>query len=167
MNHRYALFLAMSTAALFAAQAQAADTPAVPAVRAAAPSASADKLAKARTLIDARQWAAATDELRHVNDTASADWNNLMGYTLRKGKTPDLEGSQRYYDAALKIDPHHRNTLEYSGELSLMKNDLGQAQARLATLAAECGASCSQYTDLKAAIERYQAAGNKFVATNW
>ena len=159
------LTLAATTAALAlaAAFAQAADTqPEPPAARAPA----ADKLAQARTLIAARNWSGAVDELRRVNDTGSADWNNLMGFTLRKGKTPDLAGSEKYYDAALRIDPHHRNTLEYSGELFLMKGDLPKAQARLATLQAECG-QCEQSTQLKAAIADYQAHGNKVVSTGW
>jgi tetratricopeptide (TPR) repeat protein len=146
----------------------AADTaPTAPTPRAATPAAAADKLGTARTLIGAKQWPAAIDELRRVNDTTSADWNNLMGYTLRKGKAPDLAASEKYYDEALRIDPHHRNTLEYSGELYLMKGELDKAQARLATLSNECSANCEQYTDLKSAIERYKAAGNKFVATTW
>jgi Flp pilus assembly protein TadD len=129
--------------------------------------ASADKLGQARTLIAAGQWSAALQELRRVNDSGNADWNNLMGLTLRKGSTPDLAASEKYYDAALRIDPHHRNTLEYSGELYLMKGELPKAQARLATLSTECGASCEQYGQLKAAIERYKAAGNKYVSTGW
>lgn len=134
---------------------------------AATPAPSANRLAAARQLIDARKWDAARDELKRVDDRRSADWNNLMGYVLRKSSTPDLAASERYYDEALRIDPHHRNALEYSGELYLMKGDLPKAQARLATLATECNASCEQHADLKAAIERYQANGNKYVAKGW
>ena len=129
--------------------------------------AAADKLGQARALIAARQWAPALDELKRVNDTGNADWNNLMGFVLRKGKTPDLAGSEKYYDAALRIDPHHRNTLEYSGELYLMKGDLPKAQARLATLQADCAGQCEQFTQLKTAIDGYKANGNKYVSTGW
>jgi len=157
--------LVLSAVSLTLQAAHSADTQEPPAPRAAAPS--ADKLAPARKLIEARQWGAAIAELRRVNDTSSADWNNLMGYTLRKGATPDLAGSEKYYDAALRIDPHHRNTLEYSGELYLMKGDLPKAQTRLAALQAECGTGCSQYGDLKGAIDRYVANGNKYVSSGW
>jgi hypothetical protein len=160
--------LALSAAALLSDVAGAVDLrPAAPAARTVAPGASADKLGSARALIAAKQWPAALDELKRVNDTGSADWNILMGYTLRKNKTPDLAESERHYDEALRIDPHHRNALEYSGELYLMKGSLDMAQARLAALSAECAASCEQYTALASAIERYKTAGNKFVATNW
>ena len=163
---KFALILALSAASFATQVAQAADTKEEPpAPRAAAPA--ADKLGPARKLIDARQWAAAIDELKRVDDRSSADWNNLMGYTARKTAVPDLAASERYYDAALHIDPHHRNTLEYSGELYLMKGELPKAQSRLAALQAECGTGCSQYADLKGAIERYQANGNKYVASGW
>ena len=161
-GHTFALTLAAAALAPSFALASD-DAPAAPPAHAAA----ADKLGQARALIAARQWSGALDELRRVNDTGSADWNNLMGFVLRKGKTPDLAASEKYYDAALRIDPHHRNTLEYSGELYLMKGDLAKAQARLATLSTECGASCEQTGELKAAIDRYKAAGNKYVSTGW
>jgi opacity protein-like surface antigen len=165
MHARSLLALAFAFAAAAATPVAHAsdDAPAPP--KAAAPA--ADKLGQARSLIAARQWAPALDELKRVDDTGSADWNNLMGFVLRKGKTPDLAGSEKYYDAALRIDPHHRNTLEYSGELYLMKGDLGKAQARLATLSTDCAAKCEQYTQLKTAIDSYKANGNKYVATGW
>jgi len=140
----------------------AADTP-EPAPKAAA----ADKLAGARKQIAAKQWPAAIDELKKVNDTGSADWNNLMGYSLRKAKTPDLAGSEKFYNDALRIDPKHKGTLEYSGELALMKGDLPTAEQRLASLNKVCGAGCDETVELKKAIERYKAAGNKFVAGSW
>jgi len=168
MNARHTLALLAATCALAAiapAAALAADSPSpapAPAAKAAA-----DKLGQARALIADRQWGPALDELHRVNDAGSADWNNLMGFVLRKGKTPDLAGSEKYYDAALKIDPHHRNTLEYSGELYLMKGDLTKAQSRLASLQSECGGKCEQYAELKTAIADYQANGNKYVSKGW
>ncbi len=140
-----------------AATAFAADTPSAPAI----PAAPADPLAAARAQIAAKRWDSAIDELKRVNAIQSADWNNLMGYSQRKSKTPDLAASERYYDAALQIDPKHRGTLEYSGELYLMKGDLPRAEQRLASLEQVCGTRCTEYGDLKQAIERYKASGNK------
>ena len=169
MKAQTVCLLALFAAALVANVARAHDTApgAPPAPAAPAADKAADKLASARSFIAAKQWPAALDELKRVNDTGSANWNNLMGYALRKGKTPDLAASEKYYDEALRIDPHHRDALEYSGELYLMKGELEKAQARLATLSAECAANCEQYVELKSAIGRYQAAGNKFVTTGW
>jgi Flp pilus assembly protein TadD len=123
-----------------------------------------DKLAPARAQIAAKQWRLAIDELKKINDTGSADWNNLMGYSLRKAKTPDYEGAEKFYNEALRIDPKHRGALEYSGELYLIKGDLATAEERLATLDKVCRLPCDEYTDLKKAVARYKAAGNKYVA---
>ena len=157
---RCLIALAASLALLTALPAPAADTAPSP-----APAAPKDPLAGARAQIAAKRWPAAIDELKKVNASGSADWNNLMGYALRKQATPDLEGSERFYDAALRIDPKHRGTLEYSGELYLMKGDLPKAEQRLATLEQVCGASCEEYGDLKKAIAAYKANGNKVVST--
>jgi Flp pilus assembly protein TadD len=130
-----------------------------------APAAEKDALAGAREQIAAKRWPAAIAELKKVNNTGSADWNNLMGYSMRKQTPPDLDASERYYNEALRIDPRHKGTLEYSGELYLMKGDLAKAEQRLATLDKLCTLSCEEYTDLKKAIAAYKANGNKVVST--
>jgi Flp pilus assembly protein TadD len=119
--------------------------------------AAADALAPAREAIQAKRWAEAISALRRVNDPSSADWNNLMGFALRKSTPPDLAAAERYYDAALRIDPMHRGALEYSGELYLMKNDLPRAQARLAQLHKACPQGCEPLEDLKADIAAFKA----------
>jgi HAMP domain-containing protein len=123
-----------------------------------------DGLATARSHIAAGQWSAAIDELKKVNETGSADWNNLMGYAHRKAGTPDFVAAERYYDAALRIEPKHRGALEYSGELYLMTNNLTRAEQRLAALDKACFLPCEEFTLLKQAVERYKANGNKYVA---
>ena len=145
---------------------------AIPAARAAdtmpspEPTAPKDPLAAAREQIVGKRWPAAISELKRLNATASADWNNLMGYALRKQTSPDLEASERFYNEALRIDPRHRGALEYSGELYLRKGDLAKAEQRLATLEKVCSASCEEYADLKKSIAAYKGNGNRFVATD-
>lgn len=151
MKHR---ILTLALLAAFGA-AQAADTP----EPAPAATRRADPLAGARAQIQAQRWDAALAELRKLNSTGSADWNNLMGYALRKQAKPDLDGAQRHYDAALKIDPNHLGALEYSGELALMKGDLPTAEARLAALSKVCSSPCEPLDDLKKAVARYKAGG--------
>jgi len=146
-----ALLLAMS-------QSFAADT-------LSGPAPAPDKLAAVRTQIAAKNWPAAIDELKRVNDTGDADWNNLMGYSLRKGPTPDFAGAEKFYDEALRIDPRHRGALEYSGELYLMTGDLAKAERRLATLDKVCRFGCEEFSDLKKAIAQYKANGNKASST--
>ena len=123
-----------------------------------------DKLTPARTQIEQKNWAAAIDELKKVNDPASADWNNLMGYSLRKADAANAAEAEKFYNEALRIDPKHRGALEYSGELYLMTGDLPMAEQRLAALDKACFLPCEEYTDLKKAVARYKANGNKYVA---
>ena len=113
----------------------------------------------------AAQFFSAIDELKKVDDPASADWNNLMGYSLRKADpAANAEAAEKFYDAALRIEPRHRGALEYSGELYLMTGNLAKAEERLATLDKACFLPCEEYSDLKKAVARYNAAGNKYVA---
>ena len=155
-SRRTLVFAAGLALALSLVAARAADTaPAKP-----------DSLSNARALIQQKKWDAAVDELKRVNETGSADWNNLMGYTLRKGATPDYASAEKFYDEALRIDPKHRGALEYSGQLYLMTDRLDKAEQRLAALDKLCMLPCEEYTDLKKAVARYKANGNKYVAAS-
>ena len=148
-----ALLAATAATAVLAADDYSA-APASPAKKTEAP---ADPLASARALIQQERWRDAIIELKRVNQTQSADWNNLMGYSHRKAKTPDYAAAQQYYDVALRIDPQHRGALEYSGELALMKNELPAAQSKLASLDKVCGKSCPEFVQLKTAIASYES----------
>lgn len=125
------------------------------------PSAPADPLNGAREHIAAGRWVAAIEELERVDSRDSADWHNLMGYSYRKAKRPDLAAAERHYDEALRIDPKHRGALEYSGELYLTRGDLARAEQRLATLDKVCTFSCAEYRDLKKAVAAYKAEGKR------
>ena len=127
-------------------------------------SAAPDKLSAARARIAEKKWTAAVDELKKVNDPSSADWNNLMGYSLRQADPAHYQSAERFYNDALSIDPKHRGALEYSGELYLMNGNLPMAEDRLAKLDKACFLPCEEHRDLKAAVARYKAAGNKYVA---
>lgn len=142
---------------LMAGLSRAADTPAV--------EPAADKLSQARSHIQAKRWSAAIEELKRVNASASADWNNLMGYSHRKARKPDHAAAERYYNEALRIDPQHRGALEYSGELYLTLGDLAKAEARLAALSRVCAQPCAEQATLQQAIAAYKANGNKPVQT--
>jgi tetratricopeptide (TPR) repeat protein len=124
---------------------------------------SAIRLASARAMIEAKDWKGAIAELQGVNAPNDADWNNLMGFSLRKSKTPDYAAAERYYDTALHIEPSHRGALSYSGELYLALDNLPKAEQRLTTLKLVCNGACPEQDRLSQAIERYKAAGNKYV----
>lgn len=169
MTATHPLMTLVAFCALVHLAARAADTtpeppqppkPATAAAAATAPGygtlAPTHPLAPAQTLVRAGRWGRALESLRSVNATDDADWNNLMGYVLRKQATPDLDGAQRHYDAALRIAPSHLDALEYSGELALMKKDLPTAEARLATLQQLCASGCEPLTMLRDAVARYK-----------
>jgi tetratricopeptide (TPR) repeat protein len=156
MKFAIARILGACALTLAVGHGMAADTDPVPAT--------VDKLSAARGRIAERQWAAAISELKSVNDTGSAEWNNLMGYSLRKSATPDYAAAEKFYDEALRINPRHRGALEYSGELYLITGNLQKAEQRLNALDKACLLGCPEYKDLKQAIERYKAAGNRYVA---
>ncbi len=58
----------------------------------------------------------------------------------------------------------YRAALDYSGERYLMTGNLPKAEQRLGTLDKVCTFTCEEYTDLKKAVARYEANGNKYVA---
>lgn len=113
-------------------------------------------LTDTRASIKSNNYEQALKQLQSANEVNSADWNNLMGFSLRKKQPPDLVLSEKYYQAALKIDPSHRSALEYYGELLLMKKDLPGAEAMLARLDKACRFGCEEYSDLKESIAKYQ-----------
>jgi Tfp pilus assembly protein PilF len=146
---------ALSTGVAIAADSAPSPSPAQPAA--------VDKLGKARELIASKQWQAAIAELKQVNASGDASWNNLMGYSYRKAKNPDLAAADKYYAAALAIDAKHAPTLEYQGELRLQQGDLAGAEKNLAALDRGLFKS-AEYKELKASIEQYKASGNKYVS---
>ena len=114
-------------------------------------------LTEAKASIKSEKYDQAAKQLQAANETNSADWNNLLAYSLRKKQPPDLVGAEKYYQASLKIDPKHRGALEYYGELKLMNNDLPGAEALLARLDKICTFGCEEYSDLKSAIKKYKS----------
>jgi Flp pilus assembly protein TadD len=94
---------------------------------------------------------------QNTDQQSSADWNNLMGYSLRKKNPPALTESEKFYQTALQIDPKHRGALEYYGELLLLKNDLPGAESLLKQLDKVCTFGCEEYKDLKKSIQTYKS----------
>ncbi|MFZ2650001.1 MAG: tetratricopeptide repeat protein [Burkholderiaceae bacterium] len=156
MQHRTGRVLSAVLSMALCGPAAAADTPEV------APA--TDALTPARAQIAAKNWAGAIDELKRASAPGNADWNNLMGYSLRKANPPDYGAAEKFYNEALRISPKHRGALEYSGELYLMLGDLPRAEQRLGALDKACFLPCEEYSDLKKAVARFKAAGNKYVA---
>ena len=149
--------------ALLAAMALTLAAPAALAADNTPSAAATDSLATVRNLISEKKWQDAIGELKRVNETRNADWNNLMGYSLRKAQTPDLDAAERHYAEALRINPKHRGALEYSGELYLIKGDLAKAEQRLSALDKACFLPCEEHADLKKAVQAFKSNGNRYV----
>jgi len=114
-------------------------------------------LIEARLNIKSGRYEQAIQTLQASNQTTSAEWNNLMGFSLRQKQPPDLIAAQNFYEAALLIDPNHKGTLEYYGMLKLINNDLPGAELLLARLNKACFFWCEEYSDLKEAIKIYKS----------
>ena len=87
-------------------------------------------------------------------DARNADAYNLLGFSTRKAG--DVAGAIPIYQKALALDPKHRGAHEYIGEAYLQLDDPAKAKQHLATLNSLCFLPCSEYTDLKKAVETYE-----------
>ena len=90
-------------------------------------------------------------------DASNADAFNWLGYATRRNGNP--AASLPFYEKALAIDPKHRGAHEYIGEAYLMLGNVDKAKEHLARLNSLCFMPCSEYSDLKKAVERYVKTG--------
>jgi tetratricopeptide (TPR) repeat protein len=111
--------------------------------------------------IKASEYAKAIPLLEGVvsRDGKNADAYNWLAYATRKTGNP--AGSLPIYQKALAIDPKHRGAHEYIGEAHLMLDNLPKAKEHLRALDSLCTFSCSEYRDLKRAVEAYETSGGK------
>jgi len=110
------------------------------------------ELKSAHELIEKEQYERAIRKLETAvdSDPNNADAWNLLGYASRK--KGDLKRSAEAYGTALRLDPDHKDALEYQGELFLMLGDKAAAESNLAKLNALCPEGCEQVEELVAAI---------------
>jgi len=115
----------------------------------------------AEKAIDRGNFAAAIPLLEAVvaRDDTNADAYNYLAYAVRKNGDPAR--AIPIYKKALAIDPRHRGAHEYIGEAYLALDDVANARLHLAALDKLCFFPCSQYRDLKKAVEAYEKSGGK------
>jgi tetratricopeptide (TPR) repeat protein len=111
--------------------------------------------------IDARQYAAAIPLLQQAitRDGTNADAHNWLAYAVRRNGDPAR--AIPIYEKALALDPKHRGAHEYIGEAYLTLDNLPKAKEHLARLDKLCFFPCSQYRDLKKAVEAYESSGGR------
>jgi Flp pilus assembly protein TadD len=145
--------LALLAGLVFSPVLRAADSPSP------APSRPEDPdLANGRKAVDAHNWKAAIDSFNRAaaRDPKNADVQNLLGYSWRK--SGNLDQAFKYYNEALRLDPDHKGAHEYIGEAYLMVNNLPKAEEHLARLNKLCFLPCSEYSELKKAVDKYKSA---------
>ena len=91
----------------------------------------------------------------HEEEPDDADVLNLLGYGYRK--VGNYNQARGYYLQALAVDPEHRGANAYIGELYLETGQLTKAEERLAVLDKDCWLGCSEYSELKEAIAKYES----------
>jgi tetratricopeptide (TPR) repeat protein len=157
----FALALSASMAIALPTPGFTADTPSSrPAARAEDPD-----YAAAVKEIKASRFTAAIPLLERVvaRDAGNADAYNWLGYATRRNGDPAR--AVPLYEKALAIDPKHRGAHEYIGEAYLLLDDLPKARVHLARLDSLCFFPCSEYRDLKKAVEAYEKSGGKVKPT--
>lgn len=89
-------------------------------------------------------------------ESTNANAFNYLAYAVRKNGDPAK--SIPIYERALALDPKHRGAHEYIGEAYLALNDLPKAKEHLAKLDKLCFFPCSEYSDLKKAVQAYESS---------
>lgn len=109
--------------------------------------------------IKANRFAEAIPMLQRVvdRDNQNADAYNWLAYATRRNGDP--AAALPLYEKALAINPNHRGAHEYMGEAYLMLGNLAKAREHLARLDSLCVLGCSEYRDLKRAVEQYEKTG--------
>ena len=109
--------------------------------------------------IKAERFAEAIPALQRVvgRDPGNADAFNWLAYATRRNGDP--AAAIPIYQKALAIDPKHRGAHEYIGEAYLILGNVAKAREHLARLDSLCFLPCSEYSDLKEAVEKYEKTG--------
>ena len=96
-------------------------------------------------------YAAGIDKLKSLGKDDHPEVANLIGYSSRKlGR---YEDSKPGYERALAADPNHSRTWSYYGMWHAEQGNLLKAREHLTKVAALCGTTCRDYTELKGVIE--------------
>ena len=106
---------------------------------------------------DARDYAAAIDQLKALGRDDDARVANLIGYSYRK--LGDYRLSQVWYERALKADPNHVKTWQYYGLWQVEQGNRDQALYHLAKIAQLAGTNSEEYRSLAAALEQPPGTG--------
>jgi tetratricopeptide (TPR) repeat protein len=88
------------------------------------------------------------------NSKIDPDIYNYLGFSYRKMGNMKLASFN--YEKALNIDPKHKGTLEYQGEMFITLGQLDKAKANLKKLSSVCFLGCDEEKKLKNSIIKSQ-----------
>ena len=111
--------------------------------------------AEAKTLVKSKKFDKAVvmleELLKDSKNSSNPDILNDYAYSLRNLKQYDK--AEKFYLAALKINPKHAGANEYLGELYLQTKRPEQAKKILEILK---NCNCEEYKELKEQVEKYK-----------
>ena len=116
-------------------------------------------MAKVEKALGQQRYERALDLLESIRtkNPNDADAWNLTGFASRKlGRVAD---AHQAYARALEIDPAHKRTHEYLGELYLQTGDLAGAERQREILEGLCTVPCEELPMLEKAIANHHARG--------
>ncbi|MBO6948642.1 MAG: tetratricopeptide repeat protein [Rhodospirillales bacterium] len=113
----------------------------------------ASEIQQSRALLKEGNHAKAEGLLRKAvaDDPENADAWNLLGYANRM--QGNLDEAEKFYTTALDLEPKHLGAMQYMGMLYVKTGRVDEAKKLLARIDDACFFSCSEYDDLKRAIE--------------
>jgi tetratricopeptide (TPR) repeat protein len=79
---------------------------------------------------------------------------SYLGFTHHE--SGNLRSAQKYFGIALEIDPNQIHALRWGGAVDLAGQDLESAKIKLQRLSRVCGPSCSEYEDLRSAVQSFK-----------
>ena len=116
-------------------------------------------VAVGRQAIEVKDFKSAVENLTKAvqQNPRDADAHTMLGHSYRK--LGNFDKSMEHYQMALKINPNDRDAHEYLGELYLQLNQAANAEMELQALKKACPffGKCTEYEDLKKAINNYRA----------
>lgn len=92
----------------------------------------------------------------HAVNGGSSGGGTTPADPAMQAANPDMKLVFFHYEEALRINPKHRGAQEYIGEAYLQTGDLAKAKEHLAALDKLCYFGCEEFTELKAAIGKYE-----------
>jgi len=112
----------------------------------------------ARKLIEMGSFGSAIWQLKQLlkESPNNADAHNLLAFSYRSLKK--FDEAEKHYERALRLDPDHAGAYAYQGVLFLETGRPEKARRNLERIREICGRGCSEYQNLRDAIQQMAAS---------